>query len=1009
MSRHSDRNLLLGVLALQMDFVSRDQLLSAMNTWLLQKQRPLSELLMEQGSLSPANEQLLRQLVDAHLAAHSDNARKSLAASIRMTDLAEALRAMDDEELQQTVAGVSASPSAAAPVVGSASSVDGRFVVVRPHAAGGLGEVSVAVDRELNREVALKLVHEQLAGDPEACRRFRVEAEVTGGLEHPGIVPVYGMGSTDDGRPFYAMRFIRGMTLQDAVQAFHANRESRTDPRYPAFRNLLRRFIDVCDAVSYAHSRGVLHRDLKPGNIMLGPFGETLVVDWGLARVRSGAEPAGFGAGQVMPVVPAGGQPFETQSGDVMGTVSYMSPEQACGDPDRLSERSDVYSLGAILFEVLTGQAAVCKVTTADGAPDLAEMLHNVRQGRVRSAVEVSPAASRSLSAVCARAMQFDPALRYGSAAELAADVERWLADESVSAFRESLPVRAARWTRRHQTFAVSAVVALAVGAAAAAGFGLVVAEKNAALRTANRDLDFRNEELRRSIAREQESRLTAQQNEAIAREQSQLTLATLTSVINDLQQGLRNVAGAGDVRRRLLNTSLEKLADVAAPFLEKAAVDRSVATAMLDMGDVLIQFGAGQEISPVPSISEPDSESAVLLGRRFYERAHHIAQTLADSPPAGSDATTGVYDTLATACSRMATTSLMIGQPDSAREWCRRSIAAAEKAAEETADADASVAICTAFCQLGDICLIDADLDAARQAFETARQHAEQALTLESGSTAARRALSVCCSRLGNVELRAGRYDEAIAHYQRDFETSQALAGDDPDNRQLQRDLFVSGSKVAEVLYRAGRPADAVAPYRDVLMIAERMLSEEPGDHQLQRDVAVICGLLGDVLLLTGDADGALPPYERAHELVSAMAESDPANAAVQRDLSISHDHLGDAALAQGRHGAAIQHFTDSRRIREQLAATDSSAQAQTDVVISIYKIGEAQKAGGDPQGAAANFRTAVEILNRLRQDSLLLPEQEAWIPEIEAAIRSTEQTGGNSQADDAPENVSR
>ncbi len=172
---------------------------------------------------------------------------------------------------------------------------NGRFRLLRLHDRGGLGEVFVALDRELNREVALKQMQERHADDPQLRARFVVEAEVTGGLEHPGIVPVYGMGTYPDGRPFYAMRFIRGDNLKSAVERFHTDPEldaATTGKRTLERQRLLGRFLDICNAVSYAHSRGVLHRDLKPGNIMLGKYGETLLVDWGLAKSVRTAEPA---------------------------------------------------------------------------------------------------------------------------------------------------------------------------------------------------------------------------------------------------------------------------------------------------------------------------------------------------------------------------------------------------------------------------------------------------------------------------------------------------------------------------------------------------------------------------------------------------------------------------------------------------------------------------------------------------------------------------------------------
>ena len=283
---NADRNLLFGILALQVNFISRDALVAGMKAWVIDKRKPLGQILLEQKQLTAGQVQAIEVLIVQHLQAHGDDPERSLQA-VSVASVVRSLLSLGDGDLQDHLAKYRAASEVEETGIFHQTSNNGaRYKRLRDHAEGGLGKVFVAEDTELHREVALKEIKAEHADDPDSRGRFVLEAEITGGLEHPGIVPVYGLGAYPNGRPYYAMRFIHGDSLKDAIERFH---KADLKPRNPserslAFRALLRRYVDTCNAVAYAHSRGVLHRDLKPANVMLGKFGETLVVDWGLAK-----------------------------------------------------------------------------------------------------------------------------------------------------------------------------------------------------------------------------------------------------------------------------------------------------------------------------------------------------------------------------------------------------------------------------------------------------------------------------------------------------------------------------------------------------------------------------------------------------------------------------------------------------------------------------------------------------------------------------------------------------
>jgi eukaryotic-like serine/threonine-protein kinase len=397
----TDRNLLFGITCLQLGHISRDSLIAALSAWTLDRTKSLGQILHEQGQLSLERWRQLEAVLPQEFPA--PRYRKK------------------SEE---------------------------------PHGEGGIGKVFVAEDRELNRDVALKELREVSAVDLQVRLRFQLEAEITARLEHPGIVPVYGSGQYADGRPFYAMRFIQGDSLRQAIHRFHETDWHARPPgeRSLALRELLGQFIAVCNAVAYAHSRGVIHRDLKPGNILLGKYGETLVADWGLAKVVGRPQPAPLDGEATLR--PQGEVNLPTGAGAPMGTPAYMSPEQAAGLVDELGPASDIYNLGATLYELLTGQAPVY-------GPDRQTILEKVRRGDWLPPRQLKKETPAALEAICCKAMALIAEERYATALELADDIKKWLADEPVKAYPEKFRDQTERWMRRHRSGVTTSVTSL--------------------------------------------------------------------------------------------------------------------------------------------------------------------------------------------------------------------------------------------------------------------------------------------------------------------------------------------------------------------------------------------------------------------------------------------------------------------------------------------------------------------------------------------------------------------
>ncbi len=459
------------------------------------------------------------------------------------------------------------------------------------HAHGGLGIVFRGFDMKLHRDVAVKFIRERRRHNPLDVQRFRVEAEITSRLDHPGVAPVHGYGVTENGVPFYAMRMVEGRTLQQRIEQFHSNlkKDPPTGEQSLEFRQLLSSFISVCHTIEYAHSRGILNCDIKPGNIMLGRYGETVVLDWGCAKyIGSAGKAKVVGEESLRPLSDTGDSKPSVSTG---GTPIYMSPEQHAQSED-LDPKSDIYCLGVTLYRLITGQPAF---SPDQSLPKIREM---VIRGKFRKPTNLCPWISKALEAICLKAMSLSPEDRYENAAELARDLERYLADEQVTAYPEPFSRRLARLMRRHrgvsQVLMVSAMAILLISFASA--------------------LVMRNLALKEIRAREQAHLMQDRSLQLAARSAA----TSMALKVNDAWRILEIESNAESLRKGILQNQISAESDLQKWLAEKADKHDQATHA----ASWFVCNSKGVQIARYPYYKQPEKKIAFKsIGENYSHR----------------------------------------------------------------------------------------------------------------------------------------------------------------------------------------------------------------------------------------------------------------------------------------------------------------------------------------------------------------------------------------------------
>ncbi len=974
----SDRNLLFGLLALQNGLIDQGALFAAFAAWTRDKGRPLADHLVDLGYLDAPRRAVVEAIAGLHVQALGGDPGNSLAVLAVGRSTRESLARAGGAEVEATLGHVGSaqrstldddddSDHTGAYSVGSATSDGQRFRIVRPHARGGLGAVFVAIDSELDREVALKQILDDRADDPTSRFRFLIEAQITGGLEHPGIVPVYGLGTYSDGRPYYAMRFIRGDSLKEAIDHFHSRKKAGpAGSRALEVRKLLRRFLDVCNAIDYAHSRGVIHRDIKPANIILGKHGETLVVDWGVAKPMGRVEP-GTESGERLLMPSSASGSSETLPGSTLGTPAYMSPEQAEGQLDRQGPWSDVYSLGATLYCLLTGRPPF----EGDG---VVGVLRAVQKGEFSAPRKLDPSIDKVLEAVCVKAMAKKPEHRYGSPRALADDVEHWLADEPVTAYPEQRLERLRRWLRRHRTWTYAGVAAL-IGICLVATIAAVVIEGS----RQNEAEARREAELNFSMAQQAVDRyLTNVSENTLLKEQDSVD-------VRNLRQEL--LKGALEYYQQFVNQRSRDprlRGELASAYFRVGEITREISSKQ----QALESFRSAETIWQQLAASDPKNDelkgrlaaSQIEIGAllqtagdlqgalNLLSHAHAILEPLSARNPQ-----VPLYEANLADCSaNIGLIHANFESPELALAMLQEAKAIRQRLIERFPD-DIGYrrGLAEVINELGYVYYKRMDYTDALAAFQEVQQICHSLLEQIPRGPKPVRVLDWLARSYYNtatIQLRLDQKEQAIRSLEQSLRHRSALVAAHPSVTSFQEDLGGDYREIAALQSSTHQYEKALISAEQSRAIFERLVQSHPDRARFHSDLGRSWNLFGVLHDEARDNLKAIPAFERA------VAEQERAVSAAKDVneykvfLTVHLENLGEEYVDLGQVDVGLLHYLKALAIRRELhRAHPGSKEYALDLATALATIGEVQLHAGQVSPARDSFTRTRELLEQL------------------------------------------
>jgi tetratricopeptide (TPR) repeat protein len=756
----------------------------------------------------------------------------------------------------------------------------------------------------------------------------------------------------------------------------------------------LRRFTDVCNAIDYAHSRGVLHRDIKPANIVVGRYGETLVVDWGLAKATGKSDPS---AGERTLVPSSASGSSDTLPGSALGTPAYMSPEQAEGDLDRLSAQSDVYSLGATLYCLLTGKPPF--------GGDAVDVIRAVQRGDIRPPRQVDPSIDPALEAICLKAMALAPVDRYTTPRALADDLEKWAADEPVSAWREPVSRRARRWARRNRPAVTAATAALLAGSV---GLGMVAAVQTRA-----------NTELRAANRREQTANAALADQKARVQERYGLALEAIKTFHTGVSEDfLVKEAQFKNLRDRLLTSASDFYGKLGALLARDSdpASRVELLRANFELAELTGKVGRHED---------------ALLAHRKVLRAREV---LAAEPNCGDDVKADVGRSLV-AIGLLLASAGKINEAEAAYHEVERQLAGPPR--DPPPNPAVRAALSFSRSQLGWLLMYNGRADEALALFRQARADQEALAAFAGASDASRSELTITINGLGRVLLATGKAAEAEREFRAALAIRQKIADEHPSVSSSWSNLASSHANLSLASSLMDKTTEAVAELRTALAIYQKLVDSNPGvtefhvgvanmhnnlsqqlgkagkdseaeDERLAamaiwqklvkdnpavtqfRETLAICHHgHGSQLANAGKAAEAEAEYRAALEIAQELANSNPTDTDIHRELSDIQSDLGLLLANAGKVAEAEVYYRMALAVEQKLADDNPTVSEFQSGISSVHNnVGILLLAVGKPLEAEVEYRMAAKILQKLANDYPAIPEYPTNLANVEVGL---------------------